>query len=241
MKLTKGLGGLNKKLKDDKHFDEMKEYLRRDRLSKALPGQQGRPEEQDAYNDESSESKDVFTVNRGISVTRFRKQREMEPYLVQLPRIGWQENNPTTVSRPIESDHSRRYCPHKRDPPRGVSFDGEPVWRSAGFKDDAKTVDQEEVTSMSSDSKGRRNCPRWLNCMLQGHDLKWSSICFSQGTMWRSPLRTRTSSLVMLESRIFAPCRQDRFLYEGGLINIKIRAVLLWFAGLGMFSCGTFS
>lgn len=88
MKLTKGLGGLNKKLKDDKHFDEMKEDLRRDRLSKALPGQQGRPEEQDAYNDESSESKDVFTVNRGISVTRFRKQREMEPYLVQLPRIG---------------------------------------------------------------------------------------------------------------------------------------------------------
>ena len=49
----------------------------------------------------------------------------------------------------------------------------------------------------------------------------------------------KTSSLIQVVSRIVVPCRQDRFPYQEGLERAR-RAVLLWFAGLGVFSCGMF-
>ena len=58
-------------------------------------------------------------------------------------------------------------------------------------------------------------------------------------TRRQTPLQMKTSSLIGVESRIGMPCRQDRFLYQGGLKRAR-RTVLLWFAGLGVFSCEMF-
>ena len=48
-----------------------------------------------------------------------------------------------------------------------------------------------------------------------------------------------TSYLIRLESMIGVPCRQDRFLNQGGFEYAR-RGVLQWFAGLGVCSCGMF-
>ena len=58
-------------------------------------------------------------------------------------------------------------------------------------------------------------------------------------TRRQTPLQMKTGSLIRVESRIGVPCRQDHFHYQGGL-EFARRAVLLWFAGLGVFSCGMF-
>lgn len=67
--------------------------------------------------------------------------------LVQIPRIGQQENYPEPLCRPIGSGHDRDSCPDQstfRDQPCGESLDGELVLQSANFDDGEMFIEQEE-------------------------------------------------------------------------------------------------
>ena len=71
----------------DEKSVEMKEDLRRKCKTGCLPGQQARPEGEDAYSEESGESEDDSTADGGKRVTPSGKL-EKEPGLVQLTCIG---------------------------------------------------------------------------------------------------------------------------------------------------------
>ena len=66
----------------DEKSVEMKENFGRNCKTGGLPGQQGRPEGEDEYSEESGESEDDSTADGGESVTPSRKL-EKEPDLVQ--------------------------------------------------------------------------------------------------------------------------------------------------------------
>ena len=65
----------------DEKSVEMKEDNGRNCKTGGLPGQQARPQGEDAYSEESGESEDDSTADGGESVTPSRK-REKEPDLV---------------------------------------------------------------------------------------------------------------------------------------------------------------
>ena len=69
---------------------EIKEDFGRNCKTEGLPGQQARPEGEDAYSEESGESEDDSTADGGKSATPSRKL-ENEPYLVQQTCLGQQE------------------------------------------------------------------------------------------------------------------------------------------------------
>ena len=66
----------------------MNEDLRSNRLTEGLPGQQARPEGEDAYSEEFGESEDDCTTDGEVRVTPSENQPEIEPDLVQHTCIG---------------------------------------------------------------------------------------------------------------------------------------------------------
>ena len=74
----------------------MKQDLRRNCKTGGLPGQQARPEGDDAYSEESGESEDDSTADGEIRVTPSGKLKK-EQDLLQHTCIGQQENNPLTI------------------------------------------------------------------------------------------------------------------------------------------------
>ena len=123
-------------------FDGFIDDLRRDRQSEALPGQQARPEGEDAYNEESGELEHESTADGEIRVTRSENQPKIEPDLVQHKCIGQQENNPALLSMtgvPVPTT-------------AGENLNGEPMLQSAGVNNGGKSIKQEEATSTSSNT-----------------------------------------------------------------------------------------
>ena len=88
----------------DENSVEIKEDFGRNCKTGALPGQQARPEGEDAYSEESGESEDDSTADGRKGVTPSRKLGK-EPDLVQQTFIGQHENNPVTISRHVASDN----------------------------------------------------------------------------------------------------------------------------------------
>ena len=126
----------------DEKSVEMKD-LRRNCKTGGLPGQQARPEGEDAYSEESGESEDDSTTDEGKRVTPSGKL-EKGPHLVQQTCIGQQD--PVTISRHVESDNDGGSSPHEptlRDPPHGENLKIEPVLQSAGVKYGETSVNQE--------------------------------------------------------------------------------------------------
>ena len=54
-------------------------WIKRDRRSKVLRGQQARPEEQNAYGEESDKLEDDSTADGELRVTPFENRLEIEP------------------------------------------------------------------------------------------------------------------------------------------------------------------
>lgn len=151
-----------------------------------------------------------------------------------LPHISQQKNNPTSISRPTESDHDRGFCPSRsalRNLCRGVNIDEEPVRIKPGFKDSKESVEQDEATLTPPNENQRRS----ISSQVAAVNATEKKL----GAIWHQLVSDKTSSLILVERRISAPCRQDYFLYKVGLGRAR-NAVLLWFTGFGVFTCGMF-
>ena len=155
--------------RDDKSV-EMKQDLRRNCKTGGLPGQQARPEDEDAYGEGSGESEDNSTADEGKHVAPSRRRLEREPDLGQQTCIGQQENNLVTISRHVESDNDGGSSPHEatlKDPPHGENLNVEPVVQSAGVKDVEPPFNQEKATCTSPKTQHGRIHPRWQLKMPQ--------------------------------------------------------------------------
>lgn len=147
--------------------------------------------------------------------------------------------------QPVKGDHSKDFCPDESTLGKsllaGVSMESR-YCRSP----DAKTVKTPPIRMgwLSRRPKRRRDGTFFLRWLLwipqQVQNSKRSGISFFKGTRRWSVLRRRKSSLILIESRISAPCRQDWFFHQGGLERVRKNAVLLCFTYLGVFSCWTF-
>lgn len=159
-----------------------------------------------------------------------------------------QENHLASVFRlNIESNPSRGSCSHEstlRDPLLGKSLEGRLLPKSAGFKDSGNTVEREEVILTSSNTQQGRSISSQVAAAVSAttSSTKYGAIrhLFVSQNKTAISIRKKANSLIPVDGSISAPCRQNRVLYQGGLTRATERAVVLWFAGWGVFRWGMF-
>ena len=147
----------DKKKKMDKHLDDLRQELREKHRcrSKALFGQQARPDHEDVYGEGYGEPKDDGSTEGGeIGDTPSENQpQQLQPTtsnLTQQPETGQEEHSAPV--RHIESDHGD-VCPDDESilavSPHGEGLDGEPVPQNAGINCAEKPAMQQEAIPTS--------------------------------------------------------------------------------------------